>query len=93
VSNDRASEEKIRHVLNPFAANWSGTLGKGDLVIPHRDISRLIEQILSILREAQEQHSEASELEVFEVLREAERLPSVQDRARRLRAAFLIAKR
>jgi hypothetical protein len=62
-------------------------------VIPHRDISRLIEQILSILREAQEQHSEASELEVFEVLREAERLPSVQDRARRLRAAFLIAKR
>jgi hypothetical protein len=93
VPDDRNSAEKIRNVLTPFAATWSGTLGKGDLVIPHRDIAGLIQQILSVLRDTQEQQSEASELEVFEVLREAERLPSVQDRARRLRAAFHIIKR
>jgi hypothetical protein len=93
MSGDRSATEKILNVLRPYASNWSGTLGRGDLVIPQREIPRLIHEILDAIRESSERRGEASELEVFQVLNDARRLSSVQEQAERLRAAFLIIKR
>jgi hypothetical protein len=93
MSADRSATEKILNLLRPYAANWSGTLGRGDLVIPHRDIPRLIHEILDAVREPCERPGEASDTEVFQVLSEAQRLPSVQDQVSRLRAGFIITKR
>ena len=93
MSGDRSATEKILNVLRPYASNWSGTLGRGDLVIPQREIPRLIHEILDAVREGGERRGEASELDVFQVLNDARRLPSQQDQVERLRAVFLILKR
>jgi hypothetical protein len=93
MAGDRSATEKILNVLRPYASNWSGTLGRGDLVIPQREIPRLIHEILDVLGEARERGGEASELEVFQLLNDSRRLPSVQEQAQRLRTAFLILKR
>jgi hypothetical protein len=93
MSGDRSATEKILNVLRPYASNWSGTLGRGDLVIPQREIPRLIHEILDAVREAGERRGEASELEVFQILNDARRLPSLQDQVERLRTAFLILKK
>ena len=90
---DRSATEKILNVLRPYASNWSGTLGRGDLVIPQREIPRLIHEILDSVRDLGERRGEASELDVFQALNEARRLPSVQDQAERLRRTFLILKK
>jgi hypothetical protein len=96
MASDRTTKEareRILEVLRPYASNWTGTLGRGDLVIPQREISRVIQQILEAVVEASDRRAEASELEVFRVLSDARRLPSLQDQAERLRTAFLILKR
>lgn len=93
MSGDRSATEKILNVLRPYASNWSGTLGRGDLVIPQREIPRLIQEILEAVREAGERRGEAGEAEIFRVLSDARRLPSIQDQVERLRTAFLIVKR
>ena len=68
-------------------------MGRGDLVTPHREIPRVIQQILEAVVELSDRRAEASDLEVFRILNEARRLPSLQDQAERLRAAFLMLKR
>jgi hypothetical protein len=93
MAGDRSATEKILNVLRPYASNWSGTLGRGDLVIPQREIPRLIHEILDVLGEARERGGEASELEIFQLLNDSRRLPSVQEQAQRLRTAFLILKK
>lgn len=93
MPGDRSATEKILNVLRPYASNWSGSLGRGDLVIPQREIPRLIHEILDALRDVGERGGEASAVDVFQVLSEARRLPSVQDQVERLRSAFLIIKR
>lgn len=93
MSADRSATEKILNVLRPYAANWSGTLGRGDLVIPQREIPRVIHEILDALHELEQPRGEASEMEVFRALSETRRLPSVQDQAERLRRTFVICKR
>ena len=93
MSTDRSATERLLEILRPFASNWTGTLGRGDLVIPQSEIPRLIQEILEVQREAGERRSEVSEHELFAVLHDACRLASLQDRAARLRDAFFISKR
>jgi hypothetical protein len=93
MSGDRSATEKILNVLRPYASSWNGTLGRGDLVIPQREIPRLIHEILDAVREPAERRGEASELDIFHVLNDARRLSSVQEQAERLRATFIIVKR
>jgi hypothetical protein len=90
---ERAEMEKLLDVLRPYAANWSGSLGRGDLVIPQREIPRLIQDILEAVHQITECGREATEAELFHALSEAERLPSVQDQIAKLRGQFLILKR
>jgi len=90
---DKSVTEKILHVLRPYASNWSGTLGRGDLVIPQREIPRVIHEILNAVHELTEVRKEAPEGEVFQVLMESRRLSSVQDQLRALQKRFLIVAR
>jgi hypothetical protein len=93
MSADKNVTEKILHVLRPYASNWSGTLGRGDLVIPQREIPRVIHEILNAVHEIMDARREAPESEVFQVLMEVRRLPSVQDQLHALQQRFLIVSR
>ena len=93
MSADKNVTEKILHVLRPYASNWSGTLGRGDLVIPQREIPRVIHDILNAVHELADARKEAPETEIFQVLMEARHLSSVQDQLMALRKRFLIVDR
>ena len=93
MPDEHSATERVLAVLRPYASNFSGTLGRGDLVIPQREIPRLIHQILEAVSEIESERGEASELEVFQALSDAQRLPSVQDQAKRLQRTFIIYKR
>jgi len=90
MRNDRSITERILNVLRPYASNWSGTLGRGDLVIPQREIPRVIHEIVDALHEDAASHKEAGDQELFDVLMAARRSASVQDQANLLRRHFLI---
>lgn len=89
MAGDRRTTERILNVLRPYASNWTGTLGKGDLVIPQREIPRLIHEILDAIEDDAPQR-EAGDADLFQVLMAARRSESVQDQAELLRRAFRI---
>jgi hypothetical protein len=91
--DDRILCEKILELLRPYASNWSGSLRRGDLVIPQVEVSRVVQEITSAVQEALGDRSEASERRVFEFLSESRRLSSVQDQAKLLREHFLVLER
>jgi len=90
VRGDRSITERILNVLRPYASNWSGTLGRGDLVIPQREIPRVIHEILDAMHDETAAHKEAGDRELFDVLMAARRSASVQNQANLLRRHFLI---
>jgi hypothetical protein len=90
---ERQATEKILNILRPYAANWSGSLGRGDLVIPQREIPRLIRDLIEAVHDVLEPQGEASDAEVFHALVEARRLPSLQDQVEKLRSTFRVLKR
>jgi hypothetical protein len=90
---ERADTERILDVLRPYAANWSGSLGRGDLVVPQREIPRLINDLLDAVAASADAEAEATDTELFHVVVEAQRLRSVQDQVARLRQTFRIVKR
>jgi hypothetical protein len=85
--------EKILGVLRPYAANWSGSLGRGDLVIPQREIPRLIQEILAAVDDAGREGREVTDAELFHVLKDLQKSPSLQDQVTALRKSFHILKR
>lgn len=89
----RHTMERILNVLRPYAANWTGSLGRGDLVIPQRDIPRLVHDILEAVSDAAEPGREVTDTELFHTLQELRRLPSLQDQVAALRRSFLMLKR
>ena len=92
MRSDRSLTERILAVLRPYASNWSGTLGRGDLVIPQRDIPRVVHEVLDAMHD-EAGWEEAGEREVVEALLAIRRSPSVQDQADLLRRRFTILKR
>ena len=90
---ERPETEKILDVLRPYAANWSGSLGRGDLVIPQREIPRLINDLIDAIAHGAHAEAEASDTELFHALVDAQRTRSVQDQTARLRQSFRIYKR
>ncbi|MGD9762576.1 MAG: hypothetical protein AB7V27_02515 [Candidatus Binatia bacterium] len=90
---DRPNTERILDVLRPYAANWSGSLGRGDLVVPQRDIPRLINDLLAATAHGADVEAEVSDTELFHALVDAQRLSSVQDQVARLRRRFRVLKR
>jgi hypothetical protein len=92
MRSDRSLTERILGVLRPYASNWSGTLGRGDLVIPQRDIPRVVHEVLDAMHD-ENGWEEVTERELVEVLLAVRRSPSVQDQAERLRRQFAVLKR
>jgi hypothetical protein len=90
---ERIEMEKLLDVLRPYASNWSGTLGRGDLVIPQREIPRLIHDILEAVQQLGDQGQEVTDAELFHALNEVARSASLQDQVTKLRAQFRILKR
>ncbi len=91
--SDDPSTERILDLLRPFAANWSGTLKRGDLVIPKEELTKVAEQLVALAVELNLDESEVSDLEIFQVLQKAQRLASVQDQVEQLRQSFRIFKK
>lgn len=91
--DDCLLRDKILELLRPYASNWSGSLRRGDLVIPQVEVTRVVEEITGAVREVLDERSEASDLTLFQFLSESRRLPSVQDQAKLLRERFLIRER
>ena len=91
--DDRVLREKINELLRPYASNWSGSLRRGDLVIPQVEVSRLVEEITTAVQEVLDSRSEASERELFLVLSDSRRRASVQDQAKLLRERFVVLER
>ena len=91
--DEHALDERIRAVLRPYAANWSGSLGQGDLVIPSADLGGVVGAIVEAVREFAGGAPLASELEVFEALADLRRMPSIQDQAAGLIRRFRIGRR
>ena len=89
MRGDRSSTERILNVLRPYASNWTGTLGRGDLVIPQREIPRVIHEILDALHDDTVE-KDVGDHELFDVLMAARRSASVQDQAGLLRKHFRI---
>ena len=85
--------ERILNALRPYASNWSGTLGRGDLVIPQSEIPRLVQEILRSVDEVLGLSGEASDHEVFAAMSEGQRLSSLQDRVADLRRRYRITKK
>jgi len=92
MAGEQVATERVLGVLRPYASNWTGTLGRGDLVIPQRDIPRLIHEILEAVREDAELQ-EVGDLPLVEALLAAQRCASAQDRADFLRKRFRILPR
>jgi hypothetical protein len=93
MAADKAITERILSVLRPYASNWSGTLSRGDLVIPQAEVPRLIREIVAAVQEIVERHAEAADLDVFQTLMTSRGSPSVQDQLAELRKRFLILAR
>ncbi|HYD47327.1 MAG TPA: hypothetical protein VEB21_03225 [Terriglobales bacterium] len=91
--DDSAATERLLALLQPYASNWSGTLGRGDLVIPQREVPDLIRRIIDVARGMPQNRGEASALEIFQTVSDSQRLPSMQDQVARLQKSFLILKR
>jgi hypothetical protein len=90
---DKAISDRILNVLRPYASNWSGTLGRGDLVIPQAEVPRLIREITGAMQEIVERHAEAADLEIFRTLMTSRGSPSIQDQVAELKRRFLILMR
>ncbi len=82
--------DRLREILRPYAANWSGTLGRGDVLIPQREIPQIIEEIVDAVRAEIARPREASDPELFDALMESRRAGSVQDQMAFLRGRFQI---
>ena len=93
MPSEKSVTERILHVLRPYAAHWGGTLGRGDLVIPQREIPRVIHEIIDTLHETTTDQRQAADTEIFHVLRESRHLLSIQDQVERLKAHFVILQR
>ena len=82
--------ECIRRILRPYAANWAGTLGRGDVLIPQREIAQVIDEIVEAIRGETTRLREATDAELFEALMDSRRAGSVQDQMELLRQRFQI---
>lgn len=83
----REAREKLLEILRPYGSQWSGAIARGDLVIPQRDIPKLVREITDAFQDVGAQ-PEADERDVVVALMETGRSQSVQTQAALLRKRF-----
>jgi len=69
------------------------SLVNSDLVIPQREIPRVIHDIIDAVREMTEGRREASDLDLFQVLKESRHLSSIQDQVSKVKEHFVVLNR
>jgi len=93
MAGEKSITERILGVLRPYAAHWGGGLGRGDLVIPQREIPRLVHELIEAVQEIPTGKTQATDFDIFQVLRDCRKLSSVQDQVERLKEHFFILKK
>jgi hypothetical protein len=71
----REAREKLLEILHPYGSPWSGAIARGDLVIPQRDIPKLVREITEAFQDAGAQ-PETEEREIVVALMETGRSQS-----------------
>jgi len=89
LSAGRGVRERLLEILRPYGSAWSGAIARGDLVIPQREIPKLVREITDVVQHTNGDR-EVDEREVFEVLMAARRASSVQKQVAALRQHFRI---
>lgn len=85
----REVQERLLEILRPYGNPWSGAIARGDLVIPQREIPKLVREITEAFQNATAQ-PEADERDVFLALMDARRVQSVQKQAAALLKRFRV---
>jgi hypothetical protein len=85
----REVREKLLEILRPYGSPWSGAIARGDLVIPQREIPKLVREIAEAFQTGPGQQ-EADERTIFEALMDVRRTQSVQKQAAALVKRFRI---
>jgi len=85
----REVRERLLEILRPYGSAWSGAIARGDLVVPQREIPKLVREIIEVLQSAPGQR-EADERSVFDALMAVRRSTSVQKQAALLVQRFRI---
>jgi hypothetical protein len=88
----REVRERLLEILRPYGNPWSGAIARGDLVIPQREIPKLVREISEVFQSVPSPQ-EADERVVFDALMEVRRSQSVQKQAAALRERFRIFSR
>jgi hypothetical protein len=83
----REVRERLLEILRPYGSPWSGAIARGDLVIPQREIPKLVREVTEAFQNATVQ-PEADERDVFLALMDARRVQSVQKQAATLLKRF-----
>lgn len=89
---ETAVTERLLEILRPYGSGWSSVLARGDLVIPQRDIPKLMREIAQATIELTDRR-EVSERELFDALSDVRRAPSLQDQVTELRRRFHVSHR
>lgn len=84
--------DRVREILRPYGSKFSGTIARGDVVVPQRELPKLLREIAEAAL-ASTGSGEAGDQELFDALAESRRLGSVQDQMAHLRARFHITPR
>jgi hypothetical protein len=89
MNGGREARERLLEILRPYGSPWSGAIARGDLVIPQREIPKLVREVIEVMQNAAGQQ-EADERDVFAALMDVRRAQSVQKQAAALRKRYRI---
>jgi len=88
-----AVTDRLREILRPYGSRFTGAIARGDLVVPQREVPKLLRDVAEAALAAAD-GGEASDREVFEALVEAaQHHGSTQDRVTFLKRRFRITPR
>jgi hypothetical protein len=83
--------DRVREILLPYGSGFTGTIARGDVVVPQREVPKLLREIAEAALVAG--GGEVGDRELFDALTEASRRSSVQDQVAYLRTRFRITPR
>lgn len=92
MAENTSITDRVREILRPYAAKWSGVRSRGDIVIPEREIAEVVDQIVGAM-DSTVVRQEASDADLFDVLMKTRRFESVQSQMESLRRCFTILRR
>ena len=85
--------DRLREILRPYGSRFTGAIARGDLVVPQRDVPKLLHDVAEAALSLAD-GGEAGDRDVFDALVDAEHHhSSIQDRVGYLKRRFRITPR